>query len=83
MLSLEIRLSFILVNKQNGSRTVFSPSGKSSGQARKYDYLMNPDIILIDGYEYTAARDYFYQNQLTKRGSTTNILCLNIETIKK
>ena len=50
-------ISFILVNKQNGSRTVFSPSSKASGQARKYDYLMNPDIILIDGYEYTAARE--------------------------
>ena len=50
-------ISFILVNKQNGSRTVFSPSSKSSGQARKYDYLMNPDIILIDGYEYTASRE--------------------------
>ena len=50
-------ISFILVNKSNGSRTVFSPSSKASGQARKYDYLMNPDVILIDGYEYTASRE--------------------------
>ena len=50
-------VSFILVNKQNGSRTVFSPSVKSSGQVRKYDYLMNPDVILVDGYEYTASRE--------------------------
>ena len=47
-------ISFVLVNKSNGSRTVFSPSSKSSGQVRKYDYLMNPDVILIDGYEYTG-----------------------------
>ena len=50
-------ISFILVNKQNGSRTVFSPANKASGQARKYDYLMNPDIILLDGYEFTASRE--------------------------
>ena len=50
-------ISFVLVNKQTGSRTVFSPSTKASGQARKYDYMMNPDVILIDGYEYTASRE--------------------------
>ena len=50
-------ISFVLVNKSNGSRTVFSPSSKASGQARKYNYLMNPDVILIDGYEYTASRE--------------------------
>jgi sugar/nucleoside kinase (ribokinase family) len=50
-------VSFVLVNKSNGSRTIFSPASKDSGQARKYNYLMNPDVILFDGYEYTASRE--------------------------
>ena len=50
-------VNFVIVNKSNGSRTVLSPVDKSYGQARKYEYAMNPDVILIDGHEFTASRE--------------------------
>lgn len=50
-------ISFVIVNKSNGSRTIINPVDKAYGQARKYEYTMNPDVILIDGHEFTASRE--------------------------
>jgi len=46
-------VSFILINKQNGSRTLFNIS-KDYPQLKKYDFLEQPDIIYVDGHEYAA-----------------------------
>ena len=46
-------VSFILINKQNGSRTLFNIS-KDYPQLRKYDFVDAPDMILVDGHEYNA-----------------------------
>lgn len=46
-------VSFILINKQNGSRTLFNVS-KEYPQMKKSDFTEEPDIIYVDGHEYTA-----------------------------
>lgn len=46
-------VSFILINKQNGSRTLFNIS-KEYPQMKKNDFTEEPDIIYVDGHEYTA-----------------------------
>lgn len=47
-------LSFIMINKKNGSRTLFNISGERAG-LKRYEFTMDPDIILIDGHEYNAS----------------------------
>lgn len=47
-------ISFILINKKNGSRTLFNVAGERPS-LKKYDFNMDPDIILIDGHEYSAS----------------------------
>lgn len=47
-------VSFIMINKKNGSRTLFNIAGERSSM-KKYDFNMDPDVILIDGHEYTAS----------------------------
>lgn len=47
-------LSFILINKKNGSRTLFNIAGERPS-LKKYDFTMEPDVILIDGHEYAAS----------------------------
>ena len=68
--------SYLIINAKNNTtiKELFNGKDENEKWVKYFNGLLN---------EYTAARDYFYQNQLTKRGSTTNILCLNIETIKK
>lgn len=46
-------VSFILINKQSGSRTLFNVS-KDYPQMHKYDFIDEPDIIYVDGHEYNA-----------------------------
>ena len=46
-------VSFILINKKTGSRTLFNIS-KDYPQLKKYEYTDEPDIILADGHEYNA-----------------------------
>lgn len=46
-------VSFILINKLNGSRTLFNVS-KDYPQLRKYDFIDEPDVIYVDGHEYAA-----------------------------
>ena len=47
-------LSFIMINKKTGSRTLFNvANGRPS--LKKYDFAMDPDVILIDGHEYSAS----------------------------
>lgn len=49
-------LSFILINKSNGSRTVFNlPSDLSA--IKKFQYDFTPDIIYTDGHDYTAVQN--------------------------
>lgn len=47
-------LSFALINKNNGSRTLFNIASSRPGM-KKYDFMVEPDIILIDGHEYAAS----------------------------
>ena len=47
-------ISFVLINKQNGSRTLFNIAGERP-TLKKYDFTMEPNIILIDGHEYSAS----------------------------
>ena len=47
-------LSFIMINKKNGSRTLFNIAGERP-TLKKYDFNIEPDIILIDGHEYAAS----------------------------
>ena len=47
-------ISFIMINKQNGSRTLFNIAGQRP-TLKKHDFTMEPDVILIDGHEYAAS----------------------------
>ena len=52
----ETTISYILVNKENGSRTIVSTNGISDTM-EKIDLNFIPDIILIDGKEYEASKE--------------------------
>ena len=47
-------VSFIMINKKNGSRTLFNIGAGKAGM-KKADFTVDPDIILIDGHEYSAS----------------------------
>ena len=47
-------ISFIMINKKNGSRTLFNIAGERPS-LKRYDFSMDPDVILIDGHEYSAS----------------------------
>ncbi len=47
-------VSFIMINKQNGSRTLFNIAGERPNM-KKYDFNIDPDVILIDGHDYNAS----------------------------
>lgn len=59
-------ISFIMINKKNGSRTLFNIAGERP-QMKKYDFNMDPDVILIDGHEFTASMNAInkYPNAIT------------------
>ena len=48
-------ISFIMINKKNGSRTLFNIAGERPS-LKKYDFTIDPDIILYDGHEYQASQ---------------------------
>lgn len=48
--------SFILVNKKNGSRTVFNVATEHP-PLKKLNYEFTPDIIFTDGHDYGAAQN--------------------------
>ena len=47
-------ISFIMINKQNGSRTLFNVAGDRPSM-KKYDFTIEPDVILVDGHDYNAS----------------------------
>lgn len=47
-------ISFVMINKKNGSRTLFNIAGERP-TLKKHDFTMDPDIILIDGHERDAS----------------------------
>lgn len=47
-------LSFVMVNKKTGSRTVFNVQGEFI-PLKKYSYDFMPDIIFTDGHDYGAS----------------------------
>ena len=47
-------ISFIIVNKKNGSRTMLN-YGEKTIDIRNFNYDITPDIILSDGYNYEAS----------------------------
>ncbi len=49
-------VSFVIINKTNGSRTVINISDeKSSPHLKKEEFPIEPDLVLVDGYEYHAS----------------------------
>ena len=48
--------SFILVNKKNGSRTVFNVTSEHL-PLKKLTYEFTPDIILTDGHDYATSQN--------------------------
>ena len=60
--------SFILINKKNGNRTVFTVATKHP-PLKKYNYDFTPDIILTDGHDYGAS-----QNALTKYPNAISVI---------
>lgn len=62
----ETDMSFILINEQTGSRTIFSNvSDKLMLTSHSFD--MNPDAILIDGHDYEASKHalMFYKSAIS------------------
>lgn len=59
-LNSETDISFIIVNKQNGSRTVLSHHPSDMVLKNKYD--MPADVILVDGQELQASLDMLEAN---------------------
>lgn len=55
-------LSFIIINKNDATRTVINTYKSEYGQLRKYDFGMTPDIILLDGHEFSASREALQRN---------------------
>lgn len=57
--------SYILLNTQNNSRTVIS--GVSNVHLKKYEYDVDIDCVIVDGYEYNASIYAFnkYSNGIT------------------
>ena len=49
-------LSFILINKTNGSRTIFNVATETI-PLKKYVYDFTPDIIFTDGHDYGATQN--------------------------
>ena len=47
-------VSFIMINKQTGSRTLFNIANNRPNM-KKYDFNVDPDVILVDGHEYNAS----------------------------
>lgn len=47
-------ISFVLINKKNGSRTLFN-YGETPIDIQNFEYDFKPDIILTDGYNYEAS----------------------------
>lgn len=64
----ETSLSFILINKKNGTRTVFNVAGEQT-PIKKLQYDFTPDVIFTDGHDYGAA-----QNAMTKYPNAIRIL---------
>ena len=58
--------SFVLANKQNGSRTTFAYKPKKV-EMNKFELDFDPDVILIDGQEYEMSKYLLnkYPNSLT------------------
>lgn len=52
----ETSLSFVLINKKTGSRTVFNLVPEVI-PIKKYTYDFTPDIIFTDGYDYGATQN--------------------------
>ncbi len=52
----DTQLSFVLVNKQNGSRTIFNITDDYI-PLNKHEVDFDPEIILMDGYDYIASKD--------------------------
>ncbi len=59
-------LSFILINKQNGLRTIFNVATEHP-MLKKLTYDFTPDIIFTDGHDYGASQNAIsaYQNAIS------------------
>ncbi|MCI8393970.1 MAG: carbohydrate kinase family protein [Bacilli bacterium] len=57
--------SFILMNQTNHSHTIFNIQPEEY-HLKKYEYDMNPDVIYLDGYEYSATMAAINKYQTAK-----------------
>ena len=62
----ETSFSFILINKKNGSRSVFNVATEHPA-LKKLNYDFTPDIIFTDGHDYGATQNAIskYQNAIS------------------
>ena len=62
----ETSFSFILINKKNGSRTVFNVATEHPA-LKKLNYDFTPDIIFTDGHDYGTTQNAIskYQNAIS------------------
>lgn len=61
-------LSFVIINRKNGSRTVFNVANERP-MLKKLNYDFTPDIILTDGHDYGAS-----QNAISKYNNAISVL---------
>lgn len=66
--------SFILINQSNHTRTIFNIEPEEF-HLKKYEYDIEPNIVLIDGYEYSASK-----TALNKFPNAISILDASIAT---
>ena len=59
-------IEFVLINKTNGNKTIFSICEKEP-HVKKYEFDFIPEIILLDGYEYASGISVInkYPNAIT------------------
>lgn len=64
--------SFILINNATHTRTIFNIEPEEF-HLKKYEYDIEPDIIVMDGYEYAASKAAMnkYQNAITVINAST------------
>lgn len=70
-------MEFIIINKQNGSRTDFTLAS-NLGHLKKEDWNVNPDFIISDGLEYHASSVAF-----SKYPNAQSVLLADVVTPEK
>lgn len=70
----DTNVSYIVVNKENGSRTIISTNSTSNMLNKDINIDFIPDILLIDGREYELSKKYIekYDNMISVIDASNN-----------